>query len=629
MLSTSSHKGKWWKRGSSNTAAGNKEEEQQLAADSHADQGGSPSAGGFLGVLKRLSSTTGQYAAGPNPLVQTSAAYPVTKTTYNGHRPGELSRQPQCPRVTLNVNRSRPRVRVAGIDNIRLNRVGFKMDNDCRPKIDIINPEVDFEIGDSSKSMLDTETPTLDLPQGDDCLLTSHSLCDVYKACSKARETPTVPEIFNRLKEIEKSCNAGRPARLTSAVALEFSPRHAINTMDLSGLVLNTTDELRALSDFLTHTIATAGINELNLGHSNLTPERLNVLLSALRSGEVASDGKGVRILNLQGCEMITGPDGWSYLASYLNTATCLKSLNISGLPMTSESACVLCDAISKPATSSDAEKSSMHLQELIMKDADMTFSILRHFCCLCSNGLMYLSLDGNGLPCKSLQHLLEIVASSESSIRALSLSNTDLSGDGLKPFIQHLEKGEWQNKHFVALSLNQCELYKNHSLHTFLERLANLPNLRFLNLGGNQLFKARESKECILRCLPTYLLLTILILDNSEMTANGLFEFAQILPDLKQLVHLNLLQNPLHQKDLEKRNSPPQSSEIPDTDDQRNANLWGIIAFVSAVRVSTRIAYVEIDFQEPSPSVQALERKILTYCIRNMVNIFFACKFD
>ena len=578
-------------------------------------------------MLKRLSSTTGQYAAGPNPLLRTAAAYPLTKTTYNGHRPGELSRHPQSPRMTLNVNKNRPRVRIAGLDKIHLNRVGFKMDNNCRPKIDIINPEVDSENSDSNKSIADVETPSTDLPQGYNCLLASQSLCDVYRACSKARETAAVPEIYNRLREIEKSCNAGRPAQLTSAVALEFSPGHAITTMDLSGLVLNTTDELRALCDFLTYTIATAGINELNLGHSNLTPERLGVLLSALRSGEVASDGKGVRILNLQGCEMITGPDGWCYLASYLNTATCLKSLNISGLPMTSESASVLCDAISKAATSSDAEKSSMHLQELIIKDADVTFSILKHFCSLCLDGLMYLSLDGNGLSHKSLQHLLETVASSESSIRALSLSNTDLSGDGLKPFIQYLESGEWQNKHFVALSLNNCELYKNHHLNTFLERLANLPNLRCLNLGGNQLFKAHETKDCILRCLPTYSLLTILILDNSEMTANGLFAFAQILPDLKQLVHLNLLHNPLHQN-AEKHNSPPQTSEISDTDDQRNANLWGLIAFVSAVRVSTRIAYVEIDFPEPSPSVQALERKILTYCIRNIVIIHLACKF-
>ncbi|KAL8672365.1 MAG: hypothetical protein Q9168_003161 [Polycauliona sp. 1 TL-2023] len=442
----------------------------------------------------------------------------------------------------------------------------------------------------------------------------------IYRRCCQLRETP----ILKRITE-----------QISSPSACPMATPGIISCLDLTGFWMQLPDII-TLGDYL----AVVPVKKLILEDCGLGDEAVRVILAGLLAAKTTEQAKHnkklakrcyqepkakleqlgvVERLSLKNNAKI-GVEGWRHVSYFINMSRSLKAIDLSGNqipqpsntvgspPSTSQTPQSAWDIPTLLQKSIAERQAGSQLEELVMGECalstDMVETIIE---AVIRCRVRRLGLAHNDLSREGLQHV----------VRYLQLNfceGLDLGGNDLREHLFLLAEVLDQNNPLYALSLADCKLSPS-SISSLLPSLVRLPNFRFIDLSHNRdLFATRPNALGLLRkYLPQLPIIKRVHLMDTAMTSEHAIALAEILPEIRTLAHLNILENHLISGLASARNEVEQ---------EEACALYA--SLMAAVRVSKTIVCIDIDVpsEDSSEIVRALAKQVVAYSLRNMESL-------
>ncbi|KAL9599582.1 MAG: hypothetical protein Q9219_003738 [cf. Caloplaca sp. 3 TL-2023] len=439
----------------------------------------------------------------------------------------------------------------------------------------------------------------------------------IYRRCCQLRETPILKRITEQIS-LPSACPIATPG--------------IVSCLDLSGYWMQLPD-IVTLSDYL----AVVPVKKLILEDCGLGDEAVRVILAGLLAAKTPEQAKNnkklakkcqstskVKVEQIGVVEKVSlknnpkiGSEGWRHISFFINMSRSLKAIDLSGIPLPQ-----LLSTASGPKSSS---QSAWDVPTLLQK------SIAER---LAGSNLEELVMGQCGLDTTAIEIVVEAVI--RCKIRRLGLAHNEMTRDGLQHVIRYLQQSECEgldlggndlrehlhlladaldeSKPLYALSLADCKLLPE-SLSTLLPALIRLPNFRFIDLSHNRdLFSSPNNALGLLRkYLPRLPILKRIHLMDVAMTPEHAIALAEILPEVHNLAHVNILENHL---------LSGLASAKDETGQEEACALYA--SLMVAVRISKSIICIDVDVptEDSSEVVKALAKQVVAYSLRNMENI-------
>ena len=433
----------------------------------------------------------------------------------------------------------------------------------------------------------------------------------IYRRCCQLRETPVLKRITEQISS-PSACPVAAPG--------------TVSILDLSGYWMQLPD-IVTLGDYL----AVVPVKKLILENCGLGDEAVRVILAgllAVKTPEQAKHNKKlskktiqdkkpgkaeklgvVEKLSLKNNPKI-GKEGWRHICLFLYMSRTLKAVDLSGIPLP------------QPTTSVDGSRPALdistllqkavggrlggsRLEELVMGECGIRLDTIEKIVdAVMQCGISRLGLASNDINVDGLHHILRYVKSGK-------CEGLDLGGNNLSEHLNLLADALDDKNPLFAISLADCNLTES-SLRTLFPALARLPNCRFIDLSHNRsLFTAQPNALAVLRRhLPQLPLLKRLHMLDVAMTPDHAIALAEVLPEIKALAHLNILENHL---------LTPLASAKDEASQEEACALYA--SLMAAVRVSKTLICVDIDVptSDSSEIVKALAKQVVAYSLRNL----------
>ncbi|KAI8959321.1 RNI-like protein [Daldinia sp. FL1419] len=441
----------------------------------------------------------------------------------------------------------------------------------------------------------------------------------IYRRCCQLRETDILTKITLQLPKTTESC-----------------PNGIVEKLDLTGYFMSLPD-LITLGDFL----AVVPVREVILENCGLTDEGVRVILAGLLAARktpsirsrrcctkpagLTEQGGVVERLVLKNNSKIT-VEGWKHICLFIHMCHSIKYLDISSLPFPTpveptktsiahhlhhsvgqntaaplDLSLLLSRAIGERLAGPELELLNIGSIGLTATQLGAIIDgILR-------SGVKRLGLANNGLDAQGAQHVARY-------LRNAKCEGIDLGGNDLRDHIADIAAAFDEKDELWAMSLANCNLIPA-SLCKILPKLAKLPNLKFLDLSHNRaLFESEPNAMGLLRkYLPQMDSLRRLHLADVSLSSEQVISLAEILPEIKVLAHINLLEN-----------SDIVSLADARTEEGQEEACAVYASLLAAARVSRTLIKVDID--NPSPEsgevVKALANRVVVYCMRNLQGV-------
>ncbi|KAI8629917.1 RNI-like protein [Xylariaceae sp. FL1651] len=436
----------------------------------------------------------------------------------------------------------------------------------------------------------------------------------IYRRCCQLRETDILTKITAQLPKSTERCADG-----------------IVEKLDLTGYFLSLPD-LITLGDFL----AVVPIREVHMENCGLTDEGMRVVLAGLlaarkpnakhrrsttKPADLAPQGGVVERLVLKNNKI--GIDGWKYICLFIYMCRSIKCLDLSSLVL---------PAVTETAKSPLSSQGSGH-----NAPAPVDVSVLLSKCLadrLAGPELELLNMGATGLSTNQLETIIDGIL--KSGVSRLGLSHNNLDANGVQQVVRYLRNtscegidlgGNDLRDHLGAiagaiddkdplwaLSLANCNLNPA-SLCKLLPKLSKLPNFKFFDLSHNHaLFESEPSAVSLLRrYLPKLDHLRRLHLADVALSSEQVITLAEILPEVKSLAHINLLENPDLVRLADAR-----------TEDMQEEACALYASLLAAVRVSKTL--VKIDIDDPSLEsgelLKALANRVVAYTMLNLQGV-------
>lgn len=332
------------------------------------------------------------------------------------------------------------------------------------------------------------------------------SLEDIYSRCCHLREILPIPATLKQLKN-------------------KSSPLQTLKLLNPKPTLI----DVLSFSDFL----AITPINTVIFDNVTMTTEMLKHLLGAL------VHSKTLEKLSLR--NVAIDETGWLYLCEFLGRNRTVKKLDISQQRV-------------KTVTKQTSFRSAMNwnlfiktliarngIEELVMggcKLTDDTFEkLLEEALTLATCRLGVAATEINVNKCRLIA---DWISRPNSKCVGIDIAYNDLSQGQLRPFIDAFSTKETR---LIFFSLNSTNLQNMEEVGELLRGLARVQTLRFLDLSSlPQLFPGVISK--LSKTLPYFPSLRRVHFDLNELTSQSIDAIADILPKVKNLVHVSLLGN-------------------------------------------------------------------------------------
>ncbi|KAK2593690.1 Microtubules assembly and stabilization protein [Conoideocrella luteorostrata] len=463
--------------------------------------------------------------------------------------------------------------------------------------------EIQYDSSDSSSEALSgTTTPKS----------SSHPTTNparIYRRCCQLRETPILKKITEQLMD---------PANSNVAAG-------TVTKLDLTDYYLQLPD-LITLGDYL----AVVPVKEIILENSGLHDEGLRVILAGLLAAkmpptsrrrkpkhELEPQGGVVERLVIKNNKL--GPDGWKHISLFLYKCRSLKNLDISHIPFPRQAPAAkngtLPNGVQIPRSISDvfskaiAERLGGSTLEMVnMGETEPSMEQLGLIIDgMIKCGVRRLGLAHNSLDAEGIKHVVRYLA-------AGVCEGLDLGGNDISEHIETLASSLDQNHPVWALSLASCGLTPS-GLGKMLPALAKLSSFRFIDLSHNQdLFQSKPSALGLLRrYLPKLEHLKRIHLQDVNMSSEQAIALVEVLPEVHNLAHINLLGNAeLVQLTAAK------------TEEAQEEACALYASLMAATRISKSLICVDIEVpkEEAGEIVKAMARQVVAYCLRNMERI-------
>ncbi|KAL9015947.1 MAG: hypothetical protein Q9185_006670 [Variospora sp. 1 TL-2023] len=436
----------------------------------------------------------------------------------------------------------------------------------------------------------------------------------IYRRCCQLRETPILKRITEQIS-LPSACPIATPGIITC--------------LDLSGYWMQLPD-IVTLGDYL----AVVPLKKLDLEDCGLGDEAVRVILAGLLATKTpeqakhnrklakkchpASNIKQERVgviekLSLKNNPKIS-PEGWRHISFFINMSRSLKAIDLSGIPLppasqtAGSSANKTQSAWDTPTLlqKSIAERlAGSYLEELVMGECALDTNMIEMIVeAVIRCRVRRLGLAHNNMTREGLQHVIRYIQHHE-------CEGLDLGGNDLREHLYVLADVMDQKQPLYALSLADCNLSPA-SLNALLPALVRLPNFRFIDLSHNRdLFSGPQNALGLLRkYLPQLPIIKRVHLVDVAMTSEHAIALAEILPEIKTLAHLNILENHL------------MSGLASAKDEASQEEACALYAsLMVAVRVSTTIVCIDVDVptEDSSEVIKALAKQVVAYSLRNM----------
>ncbi|KAI8949109.1 RNI-like protein [Xylaria longipes] len=437
----------------------------------------------------------------------------------------------------------------------------------------------------------------------------------IYRRCCQLRETDILTKVTGQLPKTTEGCADG-----------------IIEKLDLTGYYLSLSD-LETLADFL----AVVPFREICLENCGLTDEGVRVILSSLlgarktcirhrrstiKTLDSASQGGIVERLVLKNNKI--GIDGWRHICLFIHMCRSIKCLDLSGLrfpavvePTKSALGHLGHHGHSAPAPSdvslllskSLADRlAGPELELLNLSATGLTSSQLE---CIINgilkSGVSRLGLSHNNLDVTGVEHVARY-------LRNARCEGLDLGGNNLRDHLETIAGAIDGDGALWALSLANCNLDTG-ALCKLFPKLLKLTNFKFFDLSHNHaLFESEPNATSVLRrYLPKLDSLRRLHLADVSLSSEQVIALAEILPEVKSLAHINLLENTDLVRLADAR-----------TEDMQEEACALYASLLAAVRVSKTL--IKIDIDDPSPEsgelLKALANRVVAYTMRNLQGV-------
>lgn len=434
----------------------------------------------------------------------------------------------------------------------------------------------------------------------------------IYRRCCQLRET----RVLKRITE-----------QISSPSACPIATPGTILCLDLSGYWMQLPD-IVTLSDYL----AVVPVKKLILEDCGLGDEAVRVILAGLLAAKTPEQAKHNRKLSKKAIEQIKagktedlgvveklslknnpkiGREGWRHICLFLYMSKTLKAIDVSGISLPQFQTDSSSDG--EPGTDTASLLSRViaerpagpRLEELVMSECGLTDdNIATLVDAVMQCGLTRLGLASNKVSEQALQHILYF-------LRSGKCEGLDLGGNNLNQHMRMLSDALDDRNPLYALSLADCNLDAS-ALEILFPALERLPNFRFLDLSHNRkLFAAQPNALNILRkYLPRLPIIKRVHLSDVAMSSEHAIALAEVLPEIKHLAHLSILENHL---------LVPLASAEDEASQEEACALYA--SLMIAVRVSSTIICIDIEVpsQNSSEVVKALAKQVVAYSLRNL----------
>ncbi|KAI3326293.1 RNI-like protein [Xylariaceae sp. AK1471] len=441
----------------------------------------------------------------------------------------------------------------------------------------------------------------------------------IYRRCCQLRETDILTKVTTQLPKTTESCADG-----------------IVEKLDLTGYYLSLPD-LVTLGDFL----AVVPIREVYLENCGLTDEGMRVILAGLlaarkpnikhrklttKPADLPPQGGVVERLVLKNNKI--GTNGWKYICLFIHMCRSIKCLDLSSLKL---------PAVTEPAKTPLGHLAHHGNGHNASASAPIDISLLLSKCLadrLAGPELELLNLSATGLSTSQLEYVIDGMLKSGVSRVGLSHNNIDavgiqhvakylrnarcegldLGGNDLRDHLEIIAGAIDNNDALWALSLANCNLNST-SLCKLFPKLCKLPNFKFFDLSHNHaLFESETNAISLLRrYLPKLDNLRRLHLADVALSSEQVIALAEILPEVRSLAHINLLENPDLVRLADAR-----------TEDMQEEACALYASLLAAVRVSKTL--VKIDIDDPSSEsgelLKALANRLVAYTMRNLQGV-------
>ncbi|KAK7429620.1 Microtubules assembly and stabilization protein [Neonectria magnoliae] len=430
----------------------------------------------------------------------------------------------------------------------------------------------------------------------------------IYRRCCQLRETPILKKITEQLTN---------PANYSSSSGM-------VSKLDLTDYWLQLPD-LVTLGDYL----AIVPVREVFLENIGLTDEGLRVILAGLLAAkrppskkrrpkhEGEEHGNVVERLVLKNNKL--GPDGWKHLSLFIYFCRSLKFLDLSQIqfprqPQANQNGALpngahiprsISDIFSK-ALGERLGGSTLELVNLGETGPSME-QLGTIIDGLIQCGVGRLGLAHNQIDDEGVQHIVRYVAAGK-------CEGVDLGGNDLGAHMEALASAIGEDSQLWAMGLAGCNLTPS-SLCKILPTLVKLKSFRFIDLSQNQaLFTSTPSAVGLLRrYLPKMAALKRIHLEDVQMTSEQAIALVEVLPEVHQLAHINLLGN----SELMKLGNAR-------TEEAQEEACALYASLLAAARVSKNLICVDIEVpsERSGEIVKAMAKQVVAYCLRNMERI-------
>ncbi|KAB8338921.1 hypothetical protein FH972_021861 [Carpinus fangiana] len=451
----------------------------------------------------------------------------------------------------------------------------------------------------------------------------------MYRRCCQLREAP----VLKRISE-----------QLSNPTRCGLEPEGIVGCLDLRGSRMQLQD-IVCLGDWL----AIVPLRKLLLDNANLTDEGLRFILAGLlaakppemmrkrkRGRSSPSEARAqptqhtpgvIEKLTLKNNPKIT-VEGWRYICTFLNMSRSIKAIDVSMIPFpkfdAGDAASIASDNSRGRSASTTSKGDHVDMAEIIFKaiaERAAGSQLDELTMCECGlstrdvrkivdaatvSGLSILGLAKNNLDEEAIQHAVRM-------LRSKTCKGLDLGGNDLRNAITIIAESLAHGKDnpLWGLSLADCNLEPTNLL-TLFPALVTLPNFRFIDLSHNrELFSSTPSAQSALRkYLPQLKWLRRVHLNDVSMSPAQAIGLAEILPEVRNLSHVSLLEN-------------PQLKELADTGDPKlQEDACALYAsLMVAVRVSKLLVAIDIDApgEKTNEVVQAIHKQLTAYSLRNI----------
>lgn len=447
----------------------------------------------------------------------------------------------------------------------------------------------------------------------------------IYRRCCQLRETPILKRIVEQISS-PSACLVTTPGILSS--------------LDLSGYWMQLPD-LITLGDYL----AVVPVKRLVLENCGLGDEAVRVILAGLLAAKTPEqathnkklakkiDGKTTEVTEQLGVieKLILkdnpkiGKEGWRHIALFMYMSRSLKAIDVSMIPFPQSSAMV--DSVkhhhhnplhhTTPPPPGPIDMATLlqeaigerlggnRFEELIMDDCALSPECIGKVVDgVMKCGVTRLGLASNNIDRQGLGRVIRYLKSGK-------CEGLDLGGNDLREDINLLAEALDEKSTMWALSLANCNLAPS-SLESLLPALIRLPNCRFIDFSHNRdLFLFRPTAfELLRKYVPQMPMIKRIHLKDVAMTPEDAIALAEVLPEIPNLAHLNILENHLL--------SPLASAKTEAMQEEACALYASLMV---AVRVSDTIICVDVDVpsQDSSEIVKALAKQVVAYSLRNL----------